>query len=616
MKIYTYINSNLSTNLNSALYPLFHQYTGDNEFIISSSFLELDKIQYPIFTDINDFICKKIKEKKLTNYSFILDSYNLNIDSINGSNFNILNKADIIYLIGGANNLQNNGLNNLKNLTNVNLISLDLDKEYYHNISEEGFICIESESIGNLIEDISSEVITDISKVFIIDNQKINKFFWEEQFKELNIEVIFLHPSLENIKFLVENCNFLYPKSLFIKSILSNKETISISKFILEIKDKIKSIENKNIVSNNTNLENLINIVCYKPSYLFKDLVERFVNLGCIHSDFPLPGCKGYIWMRPQEIWHLEFLIKNMTHKEISNSYKEDSKKIISNLDLQLIKSRSVAIHHGTCFEPLYQFDPYLLAKSLYNVKKVVGVCEIEECYSPSFEIANKDNFIFVPIGYDHNLFTEDKISKANKEPKSLINIGFVGRAYGTTDNNLLNKSKMAEPKGYRKGGDILLNIIIQLKLKHIPFKLHILGQNWEELVNLLDEYNISYTYYARDKNIQYKDYPSVYAQLDTLLITARCEGGPVSAIEALSLGIPVISTNVGVIKYLNNNTINSVYSYQYNKKWHIADIAKALEFLENISNSRLNYEDRVAIRNQVAHLTTDNWVKKIINEV
>lgn len=146
MKIYTYINSNLSTNLNSALYPLFHQYTGDNEFIISSSFLELDKIQYPIFTDINDFICKKIKEKKLTNYSFILDSYNLNIDSINGSNFNILNKADIIYLIGGANNLQNNGLNNLKNLTNVNLISLDLDKEHYHNISEEGFICIESES--------------------------------------------------------------------------------------------------------------------------------------------------------------------------------------------------------------------------------------------------------------------------------------------------------------------------------------------------------------------------------------------------------------------------------------------------------------------------------------
>jgi len=46
--------------------------------------------------------------------------------------------------------------------------------------------------------------------------------------------------------------------------------------------------------------------------------------------------------------------------------------------------------------------------------------------------------------------------------------------------------------------------------------------------------------------NILFKDLPNFYKSIDYLLITSKYEGGPIPVIEAVAMGVPIISTNVG----------------------------------------------------------------------
>ena len=550
------------------------------KFFVTSSFVNLNPNKISIFTDLNNYIVNLILSKKIKNYFFILsEDKKLEIDL---DYLKVLGNARKIYFTGDADNL-------FKGFSNYNYFRISLSSSFV--VSEDKFI------FENMLAKVYSEYIDCLGdKLYVLSDNDLS--YWEGMFRKKGVKLLQVPISLSTVEYFRENYELVYSENL---------TGDSISNFI---KNLIKDLGE---YDNNEPCFDKVNIVCFNPTYLFKDLVERFVNNGCVHSDFPLEGYESYIWMRPQELWHLEYVKKNIEHREISKRYLEESSKIINNLDLDAIKSKSVMIHHGTCYEPLYQFDYNKLANSLYDCKKVVGVCEFEECYGPSKGIANKDNFVFVPIGYDSSLFKPSLIYKEMKKTKAIMNIGFVGRAYGTHDFNLLAKSKMAEPKGYRKGGDILEAIANKLKVMGVSFHLHILGQNWEHIVEYFDEVGIKCTYYARDKNITYQDFPSVYSKLDALLISARCEGGPVSAIEALSLGVPIVSSNVGVVKYLSEKCKSGVYTFNYDKKWHIADINTAVEHIIDLYNREIYYQERCEISSQVENLTTDNWVSKII---
>lgn len=357
------------------------------------------------------------------------------------------------------------------------------------------------------------------------------------------------------------------------------------------------------------------NIVCFNPDYLFRDLVSKFVEAGCVFSDIPKPGFSSYIWMRPQEIWHLEYLTQNKLHEEIPISYRREfQKNKISSEEFRRIKSVSVAIHHGTCFEPLYQFCYKNLAISLRDVKAVVGVCPFHECYGPSADLADPRNFIFKPIGFNAQLFNQDKVIK-NSLPELVI--GFVGRNYGMPIERLTS-SKIDQPLGYRKGEDILLNILLRLKAKGVKFRLSLVGCNWCRLVDNLKKYNISYDYHDRNNGVSYeKDYPTLYSNFDCLLITARCEGGPVTALEALALGIPIVGTNVGILPFLNKLLANSDYCqlFSYNTKWDVVDYENAVNQLSLLSINKGNrpVAERLKIREKVLPFTTESWVQFIL---
>lgn len=357
-----------------------------------------------------------------------------------------------------------------------------------------------------------------------------------------------------------------------------------------------------------------INVVCFRPTYLFADLVKRFERKGCVHSDFPLPGADGYVWMRPQELAAFTDLVRDVKPADVPGTFItgfEAMKTDYTPADAEGVEQRSVAVHHGTCFPPIVQFDPQRLAKKLATARAVAGVCELESCYGPSFPLANPHNYELVPIGYDHTIFTEDKVRTEARRAGETLRIGFVGRAYGTDDPQQLAASPYAHPKGHRKGGDHMVAILARLRARGVPVELHVVGQRWEERIAECEGLGIPVVSHTRDEDISYRDYPAVFAGFDVLLVTARCEGGPVAAVEAMSVGVPVVGSNVGILPYLARTT-DHCHVFDYDTHWHRMDHAAAEAALLTIHGRDVAHADRLAVRRSVEHLTTDQWVARL----
>jgi len=605
-----FIEDTVIRNFESNLFHVFSKEFNENIQIVSS-FSYLSPNIFPIFTAINPYVKKKIVEANIEDYGIILDVNKIDIENLD---FPILLKASFIYIIGeDKNNEINDIFSSMSHCKIYSNIVSNLEK------GDKSLDLCDFSSLANVFNKVEAGSI-DLDKIYVLKNYFQDEHIWAAMFKEYNVTLEFFTPNHFEYKLILSNVSKYLGMSRQIfadLSLIEVENSISVSNFSEEVLTSVISIVDKNNENISTDLSKgkIVNIVCFNPTYLFKDLVGRFEKIGCVHSDFPIPNADSYIWMRPQEIWHLEYLLDGNNNNEIGVAYRKAFQGYqLNKSEFKKIKQVSVAIHHGTCFEPLYQFNYEKLAYSLRDVKKVVGVCEIEECYGPSYNIANKHNFLFVPIGYDHNLFTKDFIKKEKRKPRKKLKIGFVGRAYGTKNKEQLKVSRLAEPKGYRKGGDILLEICLKLKALRLDFEVQILGQNWDELVESFDNYQIDNHYYARDKDLTYTDYPSVYGDFDILLISARCEGGPVSAIEAMSLGIDIVSTDVGVVKFLEKHTNIGCYTFDYDKKWHIADSESAVKKIQELYRASKTYEDRLKIRQSVVDFTTDHWVNEIFN--
>ena len=74
-------------------------------------------------------------------------------------------------------------------------------------------------------------------------------------------------------------------------------------------------------------------------------------------------------------------------------------------------------------------------------------------------------------------------------------------------------------------------------------FKFLFIGKDWKEVTELFRKNGAQVS--SREDEL-YETYPDLYSKIDYLLIPSLWEAGPMSAIEALSCGIPIISSNVG----------------------------------------------------------------------
>jgi glycosyltransferase involved in cell wall biosynthesis len=130
------------------------------------------------------------------------------------------------------------------------------------------------------------------------------------------------------------------------------------------------------------------------------------------------------------------------------------------------------------------------------------------------------------PLGIDLGLF---KAQPESPRPGRTL-VGAAGRLY---------------PDG-RKGEALLLEVARRLRPPDVAFSL--IGTRWEEVAAALKAQGFDVRYH---RDVPAAQLPARFAELDALLVCSRREGGPVTALEALASGTPVISTPVGYVPEL-----------------------------------------------------------------
>jgi len=141
------------------------------------------------------------------------------------------------------------------------------------------------------------------------------------------------------------------------------------------------------------------------------------------------------------------------------------------------------------------------------------------------------------------------------------------------------------------KGYDFMLGLIKNQIIENFKFKF--VGKDWDEVVKQLQLMNIEVDYLTSE---DYREYQQHYHDVDYVLIPSLWEGGPMSILEGLSCGKPVISSNVGLIGEFDVD-----YVYEPN------DINGLIEILTKI------YEPIKKRRDSVSEVTYEKFVSGII---
>jgi len=128
-------------------------------------------------------------------------------------------------------------------------------------------------------------------------------------------------------------------------------------------------------------------------------------------------------------------------------------------------------------------------------------------------------------------------------------------------------------------------------------FKFLITGKGWEGVVDLYRKNNIEVEYRTDES---YDKYPELYSRIDYLLIPSLWEAGPMSVIEGLGCGIPIISSDVGWV----NGDLEVDYSFEPNNTLELTSI------LNTIFN-KIKHR-----REQVGHLSYKTYGEKLIKTV
>ena len=153
-----------------------------------------------------------------------------------------------------------------------------------------------------------------------------------------------------------------------------------------------------------------------------------------------------------------------------------------------------------------------------------------------------ENKIVVIPIGIDSRNFnivsSTEKLNLKKKVgiPPDVICIGSFqkdGEGWGEGMNPKLIK-----------GPDIFCDVIIQLS-KRLPIFVLLTGPARGYVKKRLSENNILFKHFYL-KN--YSEIPKYFKCIDYYLITSRAEGGPKAMMESFASGIPLISSDVGMV--------------------------------------------------------------------
>lgn len=224
-----------------------------------------------------------------------------------------------------------------------------------------------------------------------------------------------------------------------------------------------------------------------------------------------------------------------------------------SSIDIIMAKLllRKIIVHiHGGYFDQFYnssnQLGKYYI-KSILNAANVVIV--LSEYWEDFFShVLNKNKITIVKNGVnisDYKKIGRKRLGNSQNKSKYCENI------------NLLYIGGVSKNKGIMD----LIVAVLKLKNKSLKFNMNLVGpeiedgvleqiENFCKINKLFEIINIKGTLIGKEKNEVYKD-------ATIFILPSYAEGLPITIIEAMACGLPIISSKVGGIPEVIKENIN-----------------------------------------------------------
>jgi glycosyltransferase involved in cell wall biosynthesis len=242
-------------------------------------------------------------------------------------------------------------------------------------------------------------------------------------------------------------------------------------------------------------------------------------------------------------------------------------------------------IFHGQRDDPKFSGAIDQMVSEQNTFAKIHTSSKIMEDRLLSWGFSRK-KLVCIPLGVDLKMFypptplERETLRKEFGVPPNSICIGsFQKDGQGWAEGN--------EPKSI-KGPDVFLDTLSILHRQYPIFVL--LSAPARGYVKRgLEELGIPYHHVVE------KDYlriPRLYKAADIYLITSREEGGPKGALEALATGVPLVSTEVGLVSDLTENGKHGLLAKSGDSALlgkHVSDLIEHPNIRHDLSTSGLN---------------------------
>jgi len=204
----------------------------------------------------------------------------------------------------------------------------------------------------------------------------------------------------------------------------------------------------------------------------------------------------------------------------------------------------------------------------------------------------DKNKIVVIPLGVD--LYHFKKLNeKKKKSLKKKFNIPDNKIIIGSFQKDGVGWGAGLEPK-LIKGPDIFCEVAKNLSEVY-DIHIFLTGPARGYVKKQLEASNIPYTHKFLDN---YLDIVDCYNILDLYLVTSRAEGGPQAILEGMATGVPLVTTNVGMVPLVvqhgfnafvtDINDVNQLYQYSTelikNKELREKIIANGLKTVQNYS--------------------------------
>ncbi len=166
-----------------------------------------------------------------------------------------------------------------------------------------------------------------------------------------------------------------------------------------------------------------------------------------------------------------------------------------------------------------------------------------------------ESKLLLIPIAYDESHFKcrhKERI-KDTQSLKNKYNIPAEKLIIGSFQKDGSGWQGGMDPK-YIKGPDVLVKVLIGIA-KRYDICCLLTGPSRGYVISEFEKNNIDYVHIDASKD----QLPNLYACLDVYLITSRIEGGPKGLMESMAIGVPVVSTRVGMSEDLIINHHNGI---------------------------------------------------------